>query len=72
MTSENPLDPLNAYAAADDAPLSEGDATGAPAETAPAEAAPRGDAARRTMAPSTRRLRHHADSVSRTVMAPAR
>ncbi|WP_181038988.1 2-succinyl-5-enolpyruvyl-6-hydroxy-3-cyclohexene-1-carboxylic-acid synthase [Arthrobacter sp. Y81] len=38
MTSENPLDPLNAYAAADDAPLSEGDATGAPAEAAPAEA----------------------------------
>ena len=30
MTSENPLDPLNAYAAADDAPLSEGDPTGAP------------------------------------------
>ncbi|MDQ0078955.1 2-succinyl-5-enolpyruvyl-6-hydroxy-3-cyclohexene-1-carboxylic-acid synthase [Arthrobacter oryzae] len=47
MTSENPLDPLNAYAAADDAPLSEGDATGAPAEAAQdPEAAPdtRGDA----------------------------
>ncbi|MEV7135637.1 2-succinyl-5-enolpyruvyl-6-hydroxy-3-cyclohexene-1-carboxylic-acid synthase [Arthrobacter sp. NPDC093128] len=39
MTSENPLDPLNVYAAADDAPLSEGDATGAPAEAAPAQAA---------------------------------
>ena len=33
MTSENPLDPLNAYAAADDAPLSEGDPTGAPADS---------------------------------------
>ena len=31
MTSENPLDPLNAYAVAEDAPLSEGDPTGAPA-----------------------------------------
>ncbi|WP_028271575.1 2-succinyl-5-enolpyruvyl-6-hydroxy-3-cyclohexene-1-carboxylic-acid synthase [Arthrobacter sp. UNC362MFTsu5.1] len=29
MTSENPLDPLNTYAAAEDAPLSEGDPTGA-------------------------------------------
>ncbi|ABK04516.1 2-succinyl-6-hydroxy-2,4-cyclohexadiene-1-carboxylate synthase [Arthrobacter sp. FB24] len=33
MTSENPLDPNNAYAAADDAPLSEGDPTGAPADS---------------------------------------
>ena len=31
MTSENPLDPLNAYAVAEDAPLSEGDPTGSPA-----------------------------------------
>jgi 2-succinyl-5-enolpyruvyl-6-hydroxy-3-cyclohexene-1-carboxylate synthase len=31
VTSENPLDPLNAYAVAEDAPLSEGDPTGAPA-----------------------------------------
>jgi 2-succinyl-5-enolpyruvyl-6-hydroxy-3-cyclohexene-1-carboxylate synthase len=31
VTSENPLDPLNAYAAAEDAPLLEGDPTGAPA-----------------------------------------
>ena len=30
MTSENPLDPLNAYAPADDAPLAEGDPTGGP------------------------------------------
>jgi 2-succinyl-5-enolpyruvyl-6-hydroxy-3-cyclohexene-1-carboxylate synthase len=29
VTSENPLDPLNTYAAAEDAPLSEGDPTGA-------------------------------------------
>ncbi|MBP1135174.1 2-succinyl-5-enolpyruvyl-6-hydroxy-3-cyclohexene-1-carboxylate synthase [Arthrobacter sp. PvP023] len=33
MTSENPLDPNNAYAAADDAPLSEGDPTGALADS---------------------------------------
>ncbi|WP_200891060.1 2-succinyl-5-enolpyruvyl-6-hydroxy-3-cyclohexene-1-carboxylic-acid synthase [Arthrobacter sp. SPG23] len=33
MTSENPLDPINAYAAADDAPLSEGDPTGSPARS---------------------------------------
>jgi len=31
VTSENPLDPLDAYAVAEDAPLSEGDPTGAPA-----------------------------------------
>ena len=39
MTSENPLDPLDTYSAADDAPLSEGDPTGAPAALAGTSAA---------------------------------
>ncbi|WLQ07053.1 2-succinyl-5-enolpyruvyl-6-hydroxy-3-cyclohexene-1-carboxylic-acid synthase [Arthrobacter oryzae] len=33
MTSENPLDPLNSYAAAEDAPLSEGEPAGTPTES---------------------------------------
>ncbi|WP_200939366.1 2-succinyl-5-enolpyruvyl-6-hydroxy-3-cyclohexene-1-carboxylic-acid synthase [Arthrobacter sp. Leaf337] len=34
MTSENPLDPLDAYTAAEDAPLSEGEPAGTPTESA--------------------------------------
>lgn len=51
MTSENPLDPLNAYAAAGDAPLSEGDPTGAPADSTARTASDAG--ARPDAAPDT-------------------
>lgn len=53
MTSENPLDPHNAYAAGGDAPLSEGDPTGVPADST---ARPAPDAgARSDPAPDTLR-----------------